>query len=136
MDAITYFLPMPTVFTKLTLPLKQRIGLMMIFGVGSLVQAAGVMRIYWTHYVVYETYDVTWDGFLLWIWTAVEVSLGVICGSIPALRSFLIPRRLRSTAYGRREISSFGPSQPDPETGAEDMRKLTATTGVLRTKGS
>lgn len=33
-----------------------------------------------------ETYDVTWEGFYLWIWAAVEVNLGVICGCVPALR--------------------------------------------------
>lgn len=47
---------------------------------------AASMRAYWSYYVTEKTYDVTWMGFHLWIWTAVEANLGVICGSIPALR--------------------------------------------------
>ncbi|KAK3290404.1 uncharacterized protein B0H64DRAFT_452362 [Chaetomium fimeti] len=34
-----------------------------------------------------ETYDVTWYGFHLWMWTAVEVHLGIICGCVPWLKS-------------------------------------------------
>lgn len=58
------------------------------------------MRAYWSHYVTEETYDVTWEGFYLWIWTAVEANLGVICGSIPALRPlFKTIFRSKSSSY-------------------------------------
>lgn len=52
------------------------------------------------HKVVYDTYDVTWDGFDLWIWTAVEVNLGVICGCVPSLKPLVFRYRSRSTTYG------------------------------------
>ena len=37
-----------------------------------------------------ETYDITWEGFNLWIWAAVEVNLGVICGCVPVLRPLFV----------------------------------------------
>ena len=57
--------------------------------------------------VFVETYDVTWEGFWMWVWAAVECNLGVICGCVPALRplmSKLTP--LLTTAKGSTEQSS------------------------------
>lgn len=50
-----------------------------------------------------ETYDVTWEGFSLWIWAAVEVNLGVICGCVPALRPLIY-----KVAPGRRTAVGEG----------------------------
>ena len=60
-----YVLPMMTL-ANLKLPLNQRIALMVVFGFGSIVVLAACMRLYYTHQTVYETYDVTWDGYNLW----------------------------------------------------------------------
>ena len=87
-DFMIYVLPMPTLF-HLRLPSSQRIGLMILFGVGGVIVIAGSFRAYWIHYVLYDTYDVTWEGFQIWIWTAVETNVGVICGCIPALKPLL-----------------------------------------------
>lgn len=73
---------------------------MILFGFGSVVIIAGIMRNYWVHYVVYETYDVTWEGFYLWIWAAVEVNLGVICGCVPSLKILVWPSKSRKSTYG------------------------------------
>ncbi|KAF2098225.1 hypothetical protein NA57DRAFT_66600 [Rhizodiscina lignyota] len=106
-DAMIYALPMPTLF-HLKLPALQRIGLMALFGVGALIIVAGSFRAYWVHYVVYDTYDVTWDGFELWVWTAVETNVGVICGCIPALKPLLFRARTRGTPQGSRSFGSVG----------------------------
>lgn len=87
-DFIIYVVPMPTLF-HLRLPSSQRIGLMVLFGVGGVIVVAGSFRAYWVHYVLYDTYDVTWEGFYIWIWTAIETNAGVICGCIPALKPLL-----------------------------------------------
>jgi hypothetical protein len=100
-DFVIYVLPMPTLF-HLTLPSAQRIGLMILFGVGCVIVVAGSFRAYWVHQVLYDTYDVTWEGFNLWIWTAVETNVGVICGCIPSLKPILFRTRSQngSRAYG------------------------------------
>ena len=98
-DIMVYVLPMPTL-CKLRLPIVQRIGLMILFGFGSVVIVASIMRTYWVYHVVYRTYDVTWEGFDLWIWTAVEANLGVICGCVPTLKVLVWPSRSRKRLYG------------------------------------
>jgi hypothetical protein len=106
-DFIIYVLPMPTLF-QLKLPSSQRIGLMVLFGVGGVIVVAGSFRAYWVHFVLYETYDVTWEGFYLWIWTAVEANTGVICGCIPALRPILFPSRSRSRNTSQKSTGLYG----------------------------
>ncbi|KIW02888.1 uncharacterized protein PV09_05938 [Verruconis gallopava] len=122
-DFIVYVLPMATM-ARLRLPLSQRIILMVVFGFGAVVVVAGCLRLYYTHLTVYETYDVTWVGYNLWIWTAVEVNLGIICGCVPALRPLVYKAKThltsnylktgstsskRSRSYG---IGSIRKSQP------------------------
>jgi hypothetical protein len=96
-----YVLPMPTLI-RLKLPTAQRIGLMILFGVGGIIVVAGSFRAYWVHEVLYETYDVTWEGFNLWVWTAVETNVGVICGCIPALKPLLFRSRNLGSTQGSR----------------------------------
>jgi hypothetical protein len=69
------------------LPLSQRLALIALFSFGLVVVFSAAIRAYWIHYVVQETYDVTWYGFHLWMWTAIEVQLGVVCGCVPWLKS-------------------------------------------------
>jgi len=86
LDLFVWALPLPTLYhTKL--PLAQRFALIALFSFGLVVVFASCIRIYWVHYVLQETYDVTWHGFQLWLWTAVEVQLGLICGCVPWLKS-------------------------------------------------
>ncbi|KAK1537694.1 hypothetical protein CPAR01_07807 [Colletotrichum paranaense] len=87
-DFAVYILPMPTLF-RLRLPIMQRLILIILFSLGTVVVVAGIMRTYWAHFVERETYDVTWDGFELWIWTALEANLAVVCGCVPVLRRLL-----------------------------------------------
>jgi hypothetical protein len=93
-DFMIYALPIPTL-VGLSLPWSQRIGLMVLFGVGGVIVVASSFRAYWIHYTLYETYDATWEGFNIWLWTAVETNVGVICGCIPALKPLLFPSRAR-----------------------------------------
>ncbi|KAK1997916.1 hypothetical protein LX36DRAFT_552162, partial [Colletotrichum falcatum] len=87
-DIIVYIIPIPTLF-RLRLPAGQRVVLIFLFSLGTVVVGAGAMRTYWIHYVERETYDVTWGGFDLWIWTALEANLAVVCGCVPVLRRLL-----------------------------------------------
>ncbi|KXX82213.1 hypothetical protein MMYC01_201707 [Madurella mycetomatis] len=85
-DFAVWIIPLPALY-KARLPLLQRIALIILFSFGSLVVVAACIRTYWVHYVIEETFDVTWEGFHLWIWTAVEVHLGMVCGCVPWLKS-------------------------------------------------
>lgn len=98
---------MPTLY-KLRLPPLQRIGLMMLFGVGIIIVVAGSVRAYWVHYVVFDTYDVTWYGYELWIWTAVETNVGVICGCVPGLKPLVFGVQARRNGTTQQSSRSFG----------------------------
>jgi hypothetical protein len=101
-DFLIYALPIPTLI-RLSLPWSQRIGLIVLFSVGGVIVVAGSFRAYWVHFVLFKTYDVTWEGFQIWVWTAVETNVGVICGCIPALKPLLFPARARN--QGSRDRS-------------------------------
>jgi hypothetical protein len=87
-DFIVWVLPLPS-FYNAKLPIRKRLSLLALFSFGSFVVVAACMRAYWIHFVVEETFDVTWWGVYLWMWTAVEVQLGIICGCVPWLRSLV-----------------------------------------------
>jgi hypothetical protein len=98
---------MPTLW-QLRLPKPQRVGLMALFGVGSVIVVAGSFRAYWVHHVLFETYDATWEGFELWVWTAVETNLGVICGCVPTLKPLIFKVRQSGSRNGTQSSKSFG----------------------------
>jgi hypothetical protein len=129
-DFMIYTLPIPTLFT-LRLPWNQRIGLMVLFSVGGIIVVAGSFRAYWIHYTLFETYDATWEGYNIWIWTAIETNVGVICGCIPALKPLLF--RTRAKKQGSKYANGSNHSRrrekvtPVLEQVEMDTRKLTET---------
>lgn len=87
-DAAVWVLPLGTL-ARARLPVRERVAVVGLFGAGAVVVAAAAVRTYWVWWVVEGTWDVTWEGFELWIWTAVEVHLGVICGCVPCLKGLV-----------------------------------------------
>lgn len=127
-DFMIYALPIPTLFS-LSLPWSQRIGLIVLFSVGGLIVVAGSFRAYWIHYTLFKTYDATWEGYQIWVWTAVETNVGVICGCIPALKPLLFPTRARQhgSKYANGSQSSRRKEKITPVIDQVEMdtRKLT-----------
>ncbi|KAH7113564.1 hypothetical protein EDB81DRAFT_702821 [Dactylonectria macrodidyma] len=119
-DLLVCALPLPTLL-RLKLPVSQRILLVVLFSLGLLVVFAASIRAYWSHYVTDETYDVTWEGFYLWVWTAVEANLGVICGSIPSLRP-LFKTIFRSKSSGYYNTSTSFRSRTAAQTANNEHR--------------
>lgn len=99
LDFFVWVIPLPSLY-HLKLPLSQRIALIILFSFGLVVISAGCIRIYWVHYVIQETYDVTWYGFQVWLWTPVEVQLGIICGCVPWLKPLFKSRKAGQTVTG------------------------------------
>ena len=124
-DILVYVLPMPTL-VRLNLPWSQRIILLVVFGFGAVVVVAGIMRLYYVHLTVYETYDVTWVGYNLWIWTAVEVNLGIICGCVPALKPLAYKARTKisSSNYMKTHSSSSRKSKSYNRSNVRSSRPL------------
>jgi hypothetical protein len=137
-DFLVWVLPLPSLY-RAKLPFSQRLALIVLFSVGLLVVFAACIRTYWVHYVVDETYDITWEGFHLWLWTAVEVQLGVICGCVPWLKALfkfwrtrktvtdITDTHTRSRTAGQRTRSDRGRSMPCGEEAAIRMDSLGRT---------
>ncbi|RDW78748.1 uncharacterized protein DSM5745_05600 [Aspergillus mulundensis] len=99
-DVVTTILPMPLIW-KLKLPTRQRLAVMGIFGLGIIVDVAGAIRTYYVWRSMIASYDTTWEGWPVLLAATVEINLGLICASAPALRplvNFFMPRLL-GTAY-------------------------------------
>lgn len=110
--------PIPIVW-RLGLPLRQRLAVIGIFGLGTVVCVAGALKTKYVFDSQKYSYDEQWDGYPLWIIMTVEIDVGIICASAPALRPF-IARYLPNVfnlSRGRSD-DSFGkspqPRQPKP----------------------
>ncbi|KAJ5994993.1 hypothetical protein N7481_001970 [Penicillium waksmanii] len=111
-DFLVTALPMPLIWS-LKLPARQRLAVISIFGVGIIVNIAGSFRTYFVWQAFVVGYDTTWMGWPVLISAAIEINLGLICSSAPALRPLIaavLPRLLQSTrnvgySYNQRSRS-------------------------------
>ncbi|KAF2843411.1 hypothetical protein M501DRAFT_903162, partial [Patellaria atrata CBS 101060] len=86
-DILAVILPMILVW-KLQMTRRQKIAVGIIFSLGIVTCITCAMRLIYLHRILYTTYDISWESESAWVWTAVEVHLGMICASAPALRFF------------------------------------------------
>jgi hypothetical protein len=49
---------------------------------------ACIMRLVVTYRTFFITYDVTWEGEGIYLWTVIEIYLGIVCASLPCLKIF------------------------------------------------
>ncbi|PVI02321.1 hypothetical protein DM02DRAFT_488688, partial [Periconia macrospinosa] len=87
-DLLCTVLPISLV-ARLELPLRQRVAVIILFGLGFIVTIAGIVRTWYVYKSLIAEYDQTWYAYPLWIAAAVEIDLGIICASGPVLRPLL-----------------------------------------------
>lgn len=112
-DLAILFLPMP-ILTGMRLPRKQKIILIITFSFGVFVAVVDVVRIAYLQSAslarlrlvdtssgvgttIVEEDDFSWYGSLSFMWSAVEVHVGIICACVPSLKplvSRILPRLL------------------------------------------
>ncbi|KAL2852942.1 hypothetical protein BJY01DRAFT_83161 [Aspergillus pseudoustus] len=107
-DVLVTILPMPLIW-NLKLPTRQRLAVISIFALGIVVDVAGSIRTVYVWKSMIASYDTTWEGWPVLLAATVEINLGLICTSAPALRplvTFFLPRLLSSThRYGSNRQS-------------------------------
>jgi hypothetical protein len=64
--------------SQLHMPLRQKFAVALLFSMGIIVTAAGVVRTWYIYRSLIGEYDQTWYAFPLWIAAAVEIDLGVV----------------------------------------------------------
>jgi hypothetical protein len=85
-DIIILLLPVQTLWT-VNRPLVEKIALVGVFLGGTLATIASGIRIYTIHVFAHSMHPIR-DAALNNIWSLVEVSLGILCASGPALKAF------------------------------------------------
>ncbi|GFF81466.1 hypothetical protein IFM60648_06031 [Aspergillus lentulus] len=76
-DLMVLILPM-RVLWMLKLPIRERLVLITVMDIGILACVASAVRVYYSYRTLNITYDITWDGYDIWLWILVEVNLAVI----------------------------------------------------------
>ncbi|PGH31228.1 hypothetical protein GX50_06013 [[Emmonsia] crescens] len=85
LDLLTMLLPIPIAW-QLRLPIRQRLAVIGIFCLGAIVVVASCIKTRYIVSAIGESYDEQFDAYPLWIMSIVEIDLGIICASAPALR--------------------------------------------------
>lgn len=103
-DLVILALPVPEVL-KLQLTFRKKVAVCLMFGIGSFACVTSMVRL---RYMVTfaNSMDATWDNVDIVIWSIIEVTCAIICGSLPTLRPLLqkVPGLLSSA----RQSEYFG----------------------------
>lgn len=133
-DLITALLP-TTLYWNLRIPMRQKIALFGIFAIGYGVAALGAMRAYYSWKIYYDTYDVTWYTWDLFLVTMLELHVGCFCANAPTLKVFFnhfFHEKLTSSA--KRSKGSGQNGQKNSELSGTQSSKSSA--GMLKEKVS
>ena len=131
-DLAILFLPMP-ILTGLRLPKKQKIILVVTFGLGAFITAVDVIRIAYLQNAslnrlktehgdlvggsrANEQDDFSWYASLSFMWSGVEVNLGVIIACVPSLKPLFLrfmPTFVRDTSDDNSPKATMNMPGPD-----------------------
>ncbi|CAK3899103.1 related to integral membrane [Lecanosticta acicola] len=101
-DIMTALLPLP-VLNSLNLPKRQKIILMVVFGLGGVTCVISILRLS-ALYAISKSSDVSWDNPLAAIWSSLEVNVGILCSCLPTLKGLVT--RYFPTLFSSRSWSS------------------------------
>ena len=125
-DLAMLFLPMP-ILTSMQLPKKQKTILIITFGFGVFVAVVDVVRIAYLQQAAknhlqdiqnhsvplggnsrnLEDNDFSWYASLSFMWSAIEINVGIMCACVPALKplvSRFLPHILRDTSQTEKSV--------------------------------
>ncbi|KAI0133197.1 hypothetical protein F4776DRAFT_664368 [Hypoxylon sp. NC0597] len=104
-DVVILLLPIPLVI-RMQLPIRQKISVILLFATGIVVCCVALKRV--TYIPVLEaSEDYDWDAVPDMILCFIEVNLGIVCASVPAIRPFF--SRFLPVLLARRRKGSSGP---------------------------
>ncbi|KAF7554825.1 hypothetical protein G7046_g6707 [Stylonectria norvegica] len=106
-DVILFVIPIPMI-VRLKMPMSQKVGAAVMFGVGSVTVATSIVRMVYLPSLLGAS-DIPWVAAPANVWSFVEVNLFIICSSLPTFRKFLkrfAPKWMGSSAASRPSKSS------------------------------
>ncbi|PLB50855.1 hypothetical protein P170DRAFT_446068 [Aspergillus steynii IBT 23096] len=86
-DVAVWLMPIPNMW-RLQLPLAQKVALTFIFALGIFDFIAAIIRLI-ASMLVLGNWDVTYDYARGFMWSIIEVSVGIICTCLPTMRIIL-----------------------------------------------
>ncbi|KUL84277.1 hypothetical protein ZTR_07565 [Talaromyces verruculosus] len=136
-DIAIFFLPLP-ILTQLRLPRKQKLILIITFSFGFFTAVVDVIRVAYLQSAATSNaieqmdglgdggnskhhQDFSWYGAFTFMWSAVEINVGIICACVPSLKPLaarLLPRLIKgSTESASTQLGSAArPNIPHAET--------------------
>jgi hypothetical protein len=127
-DLATAVLP-TLLYWKLQLPIRQKFALFGIFAIGYGVVAVGTIRVYLSWSMFYDTYDETWTGWDSWLWSMLELHIGVMCANAPAFKvffkHFLKIKNITRPTKSRSHLNGSKPNNQQIATRSELSRNST-----------
>ncbi|CAK7213126.1 hypothetical protein SBRCBS47491_001696 [Sporothrix bragantina] len=103
-DLILCIAPIP-LFWRLQLPQRQKIMISVLFFLGGFACIASIIRLAYLH-LLYDPIDVTYDLVSSVMWTIAECTIGIVCVSLPPLRSLFA--KFLPSVFGNVHNSSHG----------------------------
>ncbi|PTU17363.1 hypothetical protein P175DRAFT_0446233 [Aspergillus ochraceoroseus IBT 24754] len=153
-DLAILFLPNP-ILTRMRLPRKQKIILVVTFSFGFFVAVVDVIRIAYLqdaatsreialrqiHLQNYEGNDFAWYASLSFMWSVVEVNVSMMCACVPSLKPLvarILPKMIRDTDGSSQNTPSDPPQLPSfparPETAVTSNDLLDVTSALEATQ--
>ncbi|EXJ85303.1 hypothetical protein A1O3_05978 [Capronia epimyces CBS 606.96] len=146
-DIAVLFLPMP-ILTGLRLPRKQKIILVITFSFGGFAAVVDVVRIAYLQNAalnrlkvvkgdggvntrVVEQNDFSWYASLSFMWSAVEVCIGIICACVPSLKPLFLrflPSFIRDVGDDISQRESIDREAPAKSSGSIPLRSISLVT--------
>jgi hypothetical protein len=100
-DLLCTCLPIPIIM-RLHMPLRDRIGVVVLLSAGIIVTIAGVLRTVFIWQALIGTYDESWHTYPLWICAAVEIDLAVVGSTLLITNCNFADTHLRSVLASLR----------------------------------
>ncbi|KAF2750589.1 hypothetical protein M011DRAFT_516936 [Sporormia fimetaria CBS 119925] len=103
---------------RLRLPWKKKLGVALMFCVGTFVTIVSILRLQSLVYFA-NSVNPTWDQFDVINWSTIEVNVGIICACMPTIRVILVrlfPKILGSTQNNTNQyLHKYGTGGPGRE---------------------
>jgi hypothetical protein len=110
-DFYSTVLPLILVY-HLDLPKRQKVALYILFAMGFMAVAAGIVRTVLMYRLLNVDYDFTWELWLTWIWAVVELYLALFAASAPSLkpffRHFFVESMTTFSRASRKQVDQSG----------------------------
>ncbi|TDZ67526.1 hypothetical protein CTRI78_v002834 [Colletotrichum trifolii] len=87
-------------------PRKEKIALVIIFGAGALATITSIIRLH-TIYTYTLAEDLFKESILVNVWSVLEINIGIICASVPALKPLFTPRALREATDRNKRRTGY-----------------------------